>query len=194
MLLTLPIILGIFSVLADDSARNIYARVRAFYQNNENLPDMLGNWFFSYSNPPGFYGVTKSVLIKTIEVLHETGGWLDGSDVTRKLIFENIASLVAEATNCDRAGIVKFCNWCFVAANGDTSIYKYFSNPAAKYTVFNKIADAVSDTATKTKDTVIDMAEYAVTPSATAKAGINPIIKYAIIGAVGYFVINKILK
>ena len=192
MLLTLPIILGVFSVLADDSARNIYARIRAFYVSNQNIaadwPDMVGGWFY------GFYGVTKDVLIKTVEVLKDTAGWLTASNAERNLIFSNIANLVAEATKCDPEGVKKFCNFCFAASKKDASILKYFSNPDAKYTVFDKIADAVSDTATKTKDTVIDMAEYAVTPSATAKAGINPIIKYAIIGAVGYFVINKILK
>lgn len=192
MLLTLPIILGVFSVLADDSARNIYARIRSFYATNENIsadwPDLVGGWFY------GFYGVTKDVLIKTVEVLKDTAGWLTASTAERNLIFSNIANLVAEATKCDPEGVKRFCYFCFVAANKDASVLKYFSNPDAKYTVFDKIADAVSDTATKTKDTVIDMAEYAVTPSATAKAGINPIIKYAIIGAVSYFVINKILK
>lgn len=193
MLLTLPVILGVFSLLADDSARNIYARIRSFYQNNENLPDMLGNWFFSYSNPPGFYGVTKSVLIKTIEVLHETGGWLDGPDATRRLIFENIASLVAEATSCDRAGIVKFCNWCFVAAKGDNSIKEYFANPTAKYTVIDKVKDTISDVATTTAQTVTENVEYAVTPTVTT-ARINPLLKWAIIGGVAFFVYKKIFK
>ena len=192
MLLTLPIILGVFSVLTDDSARNIYARIRAFYVTNKNMeafwPEMVGGWFY------GFYGVTKDVLIKTVEVLKDTAGWLTASNAERNLIFSNIANLVAEATKCDPEGVKKFCYLCFTASKGDASILKYFSNPDAKYTVFDKIADAVSDTATKTKETVIDMAEYAVTPSETAKAGMNPIIKYAIIGAVGYFVINKILK
>lgn len=193
MLLTLPVILGVFSLLADDSARNIYARIRSFYNNTENLPDMLGNWFFSVSNPPGFYGVTKSVLIKTIEVLHETGGWLDGPDVTRRLIFENIATLVAEATSCDRAGIVKFCNWCFVAAKGDKSIKEYFANPAAKYTVIDKVKDTISDVATTTAQTVTENVEYAITPTVTT-ARINPLIKWAIIGGVAFFVYKKIFK
>ena len=142
MLLTLPIILGIMA-LTDTSAANIYARIRAFYQYNKNLPDALGTFFFAESNPPGFFGVTKDVLIKTVQVLHETGGWLDGPDVTRKLIFETVATMVADATNCDRAGIVKFCNWCFIAAKGDESIKKYFANPTAKYTVLDKVKDTV---------------------------------------------------
>lgn len=192
MLLTLPIILGVFSVLADDSARNIYSRIRSFFGTNQNIltkfPSMgMGNFY-------DFYGVTETVLIKTVEILHETAGWLTGSNIDRQLIFTNIADMVSAATQCDPAGVKKFCNLAYVAANGDTSIYKYFSNPQAKYTFFDKIADAVSDTVTNVKDTTIEMAEYAVTPSATAKAGINPILKYAIIGTVGYFVINKILK
>ena len=199
MLLTLPIILGVFSVLADDSARNIYARIRSFFNDNKNIPDALGSnplgtWFFSYNNPPGFYNVTKDVLLNTIEILHETSGWLTASNAERNLIFTNIANMIGEAKQCDPAGVKKFCSWCFTAANGDTSIYKYFSNPNAKYTVLDKIADSVSDTVTNVKDTTIEMAEYVVKPSETAKAAINPIIKYAIIGAVGYFFINKILK
>jgi hypothetical protein len=47
MLLTLPVILGILAVASDSSAANIYARIRAFYQYNKNLPDALGRFFFA---------------------------------------------------------------------------------------------------------------------------------------------------
>ena len=192
MLLTLPIILGVFSVLADDSARNIYARIRSFFGTNKN---MLSNFpWMGMGNFYDFYGVTETVLIKTVEILHDTAGWLTGSNTDRNLIFTNIANMVSAATQCDPAGVKKFCSFAYVAANGDKSIYKYFSNPDAKYTVFDKIVDAVSDTVTNVKDTTIEMAEYAVTPSETTKAGMNPIIKYAHIGAGGYFRFNKILK
>lgn len=194
MLLTLPVILGILAVASDSSAANIYARIRAFYQYNKNLPDALGTFFFADSNPPGFYGVTKDVLIKTVEILHETGGWLDGPDVTRKLIFETVATMVSDATNCDRAGIVKFCNWCFVAAKGDESIKKYFANPTAKYTVIDKVKDTVSDFVEDKTTAIKETVDYAVTPSATTTARINPVIKYAIIGVLGYIVIRKLLK
>lgn len=194
MLLTLPVILGILAVASDSSAANIYARIRAFYQYNKNLPDALGTFFFADSNPPGFYGVTKDVLIKTVEILHETGGWLDGPAVTRKLIFETVASMVADATNCDRAGIVKFCNWCFVAAKGDESIKKYFANPTAKYTVIDKVKDTVSDFVEDKTTAIKETFDYAVTPSSTTTARINPVVKYAIIGVIGYIVIRKLLK
>lgn len=194
MLLTLPVIIGILAVASDSSAANIYARIRAFYQYNKNLPDALGTFFFAESNPPGFYGVTKDVLIKTVEILHETGGWLDGPAVTRKLIFETVASMVADATNCDRAGIVKFCNWCFVAAKGDESIKKYFANPTAKYTVIDKVKDTVSDFVEDKTTAIKETVDYAVTPSATTTARIKPVVKYAIIGVLGYIVIRKLLK
>lgn len=194
MLLTLPVILGILAVASDSSAANIYARIRAFYQYNKNLPDALGTFFFADSNPPGFYGVTKDVLIKTVEILHETGGWLDGPAVTRKLIFETVATMVADATNCDRAGIVKFCNWCFVAAKGDESIKKYFANPTAKYTAIDKVKDTVSDFVEDKTTAIKETVDYAVTPSATTTARINPVVKYAIIGVIGYIVIRKLLK
>lgn len=194
MLLTLPVILGILAVASDSSAANIYARIRAFFQYNKNLPDSLGTFFFADSNPPGFYGVTKDVLIKTVEILHETGGWLDGPIVTRKLIFETVATMVADATNCDRAGIVKFCNWCFVAAKGDESIQKYFANPTAKYTVLDKVKDSVSDFVEDKTTALKETVDYAVTPSATTTARINPVVKYAIIGVLGYIVIRKLLK
>lgn len=194
MLLTLPVILGILAVASDSSAANIYARIRAFYQYNKNLPDALGTFFFADSNPPGFYGVTKDVLIKTVEILHETGGWLDGPAVTRKLIFETVATMVADATNCDRAGIVKFCNWCFVAAKGDESIKKYFANPTAKYTAIDKVKDTVSDFVEDKTTAIKETVNYAVTPSATTTARINPVVKYAIIGVIGYIVIRKLLK
>lgn len=194
MLLTLPVILGILAVSADNSAANIYARIRAFYQYNKNLPDALGTFFFAYSNPPGFYGVTKDVLIKTVEILHETGGWFDGPDVTRKLIFETVASMVADATNCDRAGIVKFCNWCFVAAKGDESIKKYFLNPTAKYTAIDKVKDTVSDFVEDKTTAIKETVDYAVTPTVTTTARINPLFKWAIIGGVAFFVYKKIFK
>lgn len=191
MLLTLPVILGVFSLLADDSARNIYARIRSFFATNENIaanwPDLVGGWFY------GFSGVTKDVLIKTVEVLHETAGWLDGSNVERQLVFETVATLVSDATSCDRAGVMKFCNMCFVAAQKDKSIKEYFSNPLAKYTVIDKLKDTITDTVTTTAQTVTETVDYAITPTVTT-ARINPLLKWAIIGGVAFFVYKKIFK
>lgn len=195
MLLTLPIILGIFSIFTSESARNIYARIIEIYDpghvHDKDLPDTFaGRWFF------GFRGVTKEVLIKTIEVLHETAGWLgyDADNATRALVFTNVSNLVAQATDCDPAGVKKWCNWCFVAANADKSIYDYFANPTAQYTVIDKVKDAISDTVTDTTEEVKERVDLAMTPTTTTTARINPLLKWAIIGGVAFFVYKKIFK
>ena len=194
MLLTLPIILGVFSLMSSDSARNIYARIidvidPAGSLKNQ-LPDiMTGRWFY------GFRGVTKEVLIKTVEILHETAGWLgdDATNTTRNLIFSNVANLVSEATECDPAGVKKWCNWCFIAAKADKSIFEYFANPTAQYTVLDKVKDAISDTVTETTETAKEYVDLAVTPTTTT-ARINPLLKWAIIGGVIFFAYKKIFK
>lgn len=195
MLLTLPIILGVFSLMSSDSARNIYARIIDVFDPaglaKNDLPDiMTGRWFY------GFRGVTKEVLIKTIEVLHETAGWLgdDATNTTRNLVFANVSNLVAQATDCDPAGVKKWCTWCFVAANADKSIYDYFANPTAQYTVLDKVKDAISDTVTDTTEEVKERVDLVVSPTTTTTARINPILKWAIIGGVAFFVYKKIFK
>lgn len=195
MLLTLPIILGVFSLMSSDSARNIYARIIDVFDPGgiakNQLPDiMTGRWFY------GFRGVTKDVLIKTIEVLHETAGWLgdDATNTTRTLIFNNIANLVAQATDCDPAGVYKWCGWCYGATKYDKSIYDYFANPTAQYTVLDKVKDAISDTVTDTTEEVKERVDLVVSPTTTTTARINPLLKWAIIGGVAFFVYKKIFK
>ena len=195
MLLTLPIILGVFSLMSSDSARNIYSRIIEVFDpagiHEKDLPDIFsGRWFF------GFRGVTKEVLIKTIEVLHETAGWVeqDADNATRNIVFANISNLVAQATDCDPEGVRKWCTWCFVAAKYDKSIYNYFANPTAKYTVIDKVKDAIADTVTETTEEVKERVDLAVSPTTTTTARINPLLKWAIIGGVAFFAYKKIFK
>lgn len=190
MLLTLPIIFGVFALATSTSALNVYSRIKKIIDPGNYLrwPQTGVRYFFDYQ------GVTQSVLEKTIEILQQTGGWLDGNQVTQQLIFSNIADGVADVADCDPVGVKKFCNIVLIACRNDASVRKFFENPNAKYTALDRVADTISDTVTSTQDTVIEYGDYLVTPSTTAKAGINPIIKYALIGAAGYFVIKKILK
>lgn len=195
MIWTIPLMLTFLAAVTSDSARNIYDRIvnfmAPFENQKKNFPDIVkGTWFY------GYQGVTKEVLLKTIEVLQQTSGWLNPntSGADRHIIFTGVADMIGNTMNCDPEGVRKFCAMCFVTANGDESVYKYFSNPDAKYTFIDKVIDSVSDTTTAISENISERADLLVTPSTTKAASINPIIKYAIIGAVGYFVIKKILK
>lgn len=190
MLLTLPIILGVFTLATSSSALNIYSRIKKIIDpgNTQVWPLAGVRYFLNYA------GVTQSVLEKTIEILKQTGGWIDCSNVTRQVIFSNIADGVAEVAKCDPAGVRRWCNLVYIACTQDATVKNFFENPNATYTALDRVADAISDTVTSAQDTVIEYGDYIVMPSTTAKSGINPIIKYALIGAAGYFVIRKILK
>lgn len=194
MFLTLPIIAAVFSLLSDTSAYNIYAAVRRFYGDNANMPDDNTGVFFQASGA-GFAGCTKSILVKTIEILQKTAGWLDAPDnATRQAIFEYISKDIGVAGNCDPAGILKFCNWCYVAAKGTPEIYKYFSEPGKKYTIIDDVVARVSTGVSEKVEAVKENVEYLVTPSSTTYARINPVVKWAILGTAAYIIIRKIFK
>ena len=196
MLLTLPIIAAIFSLASDSSAYNIYAAIRRFYNNNANMPDDTTGVFFQASGA-GFTGCTKAILVKTIEALQMTAGWLDAPDnATRQSIFEYVAREIGVAGNCEPSGILKFCNWCYVAANGVPEIYNYFATPGSKYTIIDDIVARVSTGVSENVEAVKENVEYLVTPSSTSTtySRINPVIKWAILGTAAYIIIRKILK
>lgn len=194
MLLSLPIIAAVFSILSDSSAYNIYAAVRRFYGDNPNMPDDSTGVFFQASGV-GFAGCTKSILVKTIEILQKTAGWLDAPDnPTRQAIFEYISKEIGIAGNCDPAGLLKFCNWCYVAAMGKPEIYNYFSEPGNKYTIIDDVVARVSTGVSENVEAVKENVEYLVTPSSTTYARINPVIKWAILGTAAYIIIRKIFK
>lgn len=194
MLLTLPIIAAVFSLASDSSAYNIYAAVRRFYGNTANMPDNTTGVFFQASGA-GFAGCTKGILVKTIEALQNTAGWLDAPDnVTRQNIFEYLAREIGVAGNCDPSGILKFCNWCYVAAKGVPEIYDYFATPGSKYSIIDDIVARVSTGVSENVEAVKENVDYLVTPSSTTYARINPVIKWAILGTAAYIIIRKILK
>ena len=194
MLLTLPFIAAIFAIASDSSAYNIYAAVRRFYGNNANMPDDNTGVFFQASGA-GFAGCTKGILVKTIEALQKTAGWLDTPDnATRQSIFEYIAREIGVAGNCDPSGILKFCNWCYIAAMGTPEIYNYFATPGSKYSIIDDIVSRVSTGISENVDAVKENVDYLVTPSSTTYARINPVIKWAILGTAAYIIIRKIFK
>lgn len=194
MLLTLPFIAAIFALGSDSSAYNIYAAIRRFYGNNANMPDNTTGVFFQASGA-GFAGCTKGILVKTIEALQKTAGWLDAPDnATRNSIFEYISREIGVAANADPAGIYKFCFWCFTAAKGVPEIYNYFESPGSKYTIIDDIVSRVSTGVSENVEAVKENVEYLVTPSSTTYARINPVIKWAILGTAAYIIVRKILK
>ena len=194
MLLTLPFIAAIFSLASDSSAYNIYAAVRRFYGNTANMPDDNTGVFFQASGA-GFAGCTRGILVKTIEALQKTAGWLDAPDnATRQSIFEYVAREIGVAGNCDPSGILKFCNWCYIAAKGTPEIYNYFATPGSKYTIIDDIVARVSTGVSENVEAVKENVDYLVTPSSMTYARINPVIKWAILGTAAYIIIRKIFK
>lgn len=194
MLLTLPFIAATFLLASDSSAYNIYAAVRRFFGNNENMPNDNTGVFFQASGA-GFVGCTKAILVKTIETLQKTAGWLDAPDnATRQSIFEYVSREIGLAGNCDPSGILKFCNWCYVAAKGTPEIYNYFATPGSKYTIIDDAIARVSTGVSENVEAVKENVDYLVTPSSTTYARINPVIKWAILGTAAYIIIRKIFK
>lgn len=187
MLLTLPIISAIFLLASDSSALNIFNAIRRYYPGQR----------FPESDKPGFLGwdnVTQHTLVKTIEALHETSGWLDIDNATRQAVFSQIATMISTATGEEYAPILRFCNLCFIAAKGNADIKNYFANPSAKYTIFEDIGARIGDKVESVTQTVEENVEYLVTPQTTTTWRINPVVKWGLILFGGYVLFSRVLK
>ena len=79
---------------------------------------------------------------------------------TRSATFSSVASLTAAETGADIDGVIKFCNWCFVAANGDTDIKNWFNG--GDFSRLDYWKKTVTETATSAAQQAAETIEYGI--------------------------------
>lgn len=183
----LPVAFLVYTLLnrAKDGAAAIYDQIGRFF-NWAQMPDSSTGVFF------GFDKCTRSALEYTIDVLRANWarGWITDDYDTRSAIFREIASEVSSQTGADPAGIFKWCNWCKVAAQGDSDIYGYFAG--GDFTAWDSIKKTVSETVSAKAEALRETVEYGIdyeTKAGSAISGLIPVI--GILGAC--YLVKKIL-
>lgn len=150
----------------------VYDAIRDFY-GGQQMPAGNTGLFF------GMTGCTRSALERCAENLRANrGAWLGVDAATRAATFSNVASLTAAETGADIDGLIKFCNWCYVAANGDKDVFNWFNG--GDFSRLDYWGKVISDTAKTTAQNVAQTVEYGIEYETPAeKTFINKILPVA---------------
>lgn len=191
-----PFIIPILMSSISSSAENIYNKISRFMGggswSNKFPKDDNGIFFGNFDNR--YYGCTRTILIKVIEILQQTQGWLDASADERSRIFINLAAQISNETGASPDGLKMFMASCYVSAVGDSSIRNYFATPDAKYSYIDYVADTVSEKINAVTQDISERADLLVSSDTSTSFRINPIIKWALIGLAGFLIFKKITK
>lgn len=163
----------------------VYDAIRDFY-GGQQLPANDSGVFF------GFTGCTRSALERAAENLRANrGAWLGVDAATRSATFSSVASLTAAETGADIDGVIKFCNWCFVAANGDTDIKNWFNG--GDFSRLDYWKKTVTETATSAAQQAAETIEYGIKyqgePEKTLLNRVFPVV--LVLGAC--YIVKKVL-
>lgn len=163
----------------------IYDAIRDVYSGQQ-LPSGDAGVFFGYS------GCTRSTLEYALNLLRgNLGSWFDVSAATKDAFFRSVANTTANATGCDRDGIVKYCNWCLVAAKKDPYIKNWFSG--GDYSTIDYWVNKITCTVTSTASEVAETVEYGLTKETQAEKTIFGTI-FPVLGVLGAcYLVKKIL-
>lgn len=109
----------------------------------------------------GFSGCNRSTLESVLEALRvNSAAWLGQTAAARSDYFARIAWDYSASTGADYNGLLKWCNWVYVAANGDSAVKDWLGG--SEFTTIDYytkvIKEAVSDTAQEAAETL----EYGV--------------------------------
>lgn len=184
----LPVAFAVFTLLnqAANGASAIYDAIWRFFNKNSNLPTGSTGVFF------GFDRCTRSALEYTIEVLRAnwSSGWCTSDFDKRSSELKKIANSVASQTGADVNGIYKFCNWCYIAATGDSDIYGYFAG--GDFTRWDYVKKTASEIVSAKADAIRDTVEYGINYETSAGSTISGLIP--VIGILGIcYLAKKIL-
>lgn len=184
----LTIAFALYTLLnsAADGAAAIYDAIWRFFNKNANLPTGSTGVFF------GFDGCTRSALEYTIDVLRAnwSKNWISKDYNTRSVVLREIANSVASQTGADPNGIFKFCNWCYIAASGDSDIYGYFAG--GDFSRWDYVKKTASEIISEKAAAISETVEYGINYETSAGSTISSIIP--VIGILGAcYLVKKIL-
>lgn len=166
----------------------IYDAIRSFYgvSGADKMPKGNTGVFF------GFSGCTRSACEYAFELMRaDLGAWYDVSQAQKTAFFNRVATATANATGADRAGIVKICNWAYVAAKGDKDIYSWFAG--ADFSTLDYWIKTITDTVSSTASNVAETVEYGLsTETKTEKTIFGTVLP--VVGVLGTcYLVKKIL-
>lgn len=183
----LPIAFLVYTLLnkAKSGASAIYDQIGRFFSWAQ-MPTSSSGVFF------GFAGCTRSTLEYTIDVLRSnwSSNWVRDDFEGRSAVLRRISQEISRETGADANGIFKWCNWCRIAALGDSDIYGYFSG--GDFTAWDSLKKTVSETISAKAEALKDTVEYGVNYETSAGSTISMLIPVAGILGVCYLV-KKIL-
>lgn len=183
----LPIAFLLYTLLnrAKSGAAAIYDQIGRFF-NWAKMPSSSTGVFF------GFSGCTRSTLEYTIDVLRSnwSSDWVRDDYIGRSAVLWRISNAVANETGADANGIFKWCNWCRIAALGDSDIYGYFSG--GDFTTWDSVKKTVSETISAKAEALKETVEYGVNYETKAGSTISALIP--VVGILGAcYLVKKIL-
>lgn len=109
----------------------------------------------------GFSGCNRSNLESVLIGLRsDYGDWINADAAARTSTFSRVAWDYNASTGADYSGIIKFCNWVLVAANGDSDVRDWLRG--GSFDTFDYIAKVVSETASSAASSAADTIKYGV--------------------------------
>lgn len=133
----------------------VYDTIGRFYGWQQMPKNDAGAPFF------GFTGCTRSTLDSLLNALRDySGEWVGQTAAARSAFFNRLAWDFSASTGADFNGLVKWCNWVYVACNGDKDVLDWIKGGEfSTLDYYSKvIKEAVSDTAQAAAETI----EYGV--------------------------------
>lgn len=163
----------------------IYDTIGRFFGWRQMPKDDAGAPFF------GFIGCTRSTLESVLEGLRADNSWIGQTAAARSSFFNRIAWDYSAATGADYNGLVKWCNWVYVAEQGDTAVKDWLGG--GRFETIDYFAKVIKEAVTDTAQAAAETIEYGVKYQGEAeKTLLNRVLPVVGIVAACYLV-KKIL-
>lgn len=144
----------------------------------------------------GYAGLTRAVLISAIEALQANAGYLNfesDSKENRDFWFEEAYRDLSESGKTGgaaKSGLIKWFNWLYVAAAGNSDIKDFFGGKPYSFTQY--VTGVISDKLSDVSETI----EYGLEQPAAIPDLLIPTTanfwKWLIIGGAAYLVLKKL--
>lgn len=162
--------------------------------------DTIGR-FFGWQQMPkndaaapffGFAGCNRSTLESVLDALRDgAANWLDQNAAARSSYFARVAWDFSASTGADYNGLLKWCNWIYVAANGESAVKEWITG--GDFSTLDYYAKVIKEAIKDTSQEAAETIEYGVKyQGETEKTLINRVLPVVGIVAACYLV-KKIL-
>lgn len=109
----------------------------------------------------GFSGCTRSNLESVLLAMRsDSGAGVGLTAAARQSYFARIAWDISAATGADYNGLIKFCNWVFVAANKDSDVMDWLGGES--FTTIDYIVKTITDTVSDKAQAAAETIEYGI--------------------------------